>query len=121
MTEKKSRDGLDRRSFLKKAAVVTTTPALLTLRTGATQTKTQSDEPSTPVPPPSSNTAALEVENPSEYNEAEQSRYFVDNPGSDFMVDTVRSLGINYIASNPGSSFRGLHESVINYGGNNNP
>ena len=121
MTEKKSPDGLDRRSFLKKAAVATTTPALLSLRTGAARTKTQPAEPSTPVPPPSSNTAALEVENPSEYNEAEQSRYFIDNPGSDFMVDTISSLGINYLASNPGSSFRGLHESVINYGGNKNP
>ena len=121
MSEKKSRDGLDRRSFLKKAAVATTTPAVLSLRTGTAKTKTQPAEPSTPVSPPSSNTAALEVENPSEYNEAEQSRYFVDNPGSDFMVDTIRSLGINYIASNPGSSFRGLHESVINYGGNKNP
>ena len=121
MSEKKSRDGLDRRSFLKKAAVATTTPAVLSLRTGTAKTKTQPAEPSTPVSPPSSNTAALEVENPSEFNEAEQSRYFVDNPGSDFMVDTIRSLGINYIASNPGSSFRGLHESVINYGGNKNP
>ena len=121
MSEKKYRDGLDRRSFLKKAAVATTTPAVLSLRTGTAKTKTQPAEPSTPVSPPSSNTAALEVENPSDYNEAEQSRYFVDNPGSDFMVDTIRSLGINYIASNPGSSFRGLHESVINYGGNKNP
>ena len=119
MAEKKSPDGLDRRSFLKKAAVATTTPALLSLRTGTTTAKSQQTEPGTP--PPSSNSAALEVENPSEYNEAEQSRYFIDNPGSDFMVDTINSLGINYFASNPGSSFRGLHESIINYGGNNNP
>jgi acetolactate synthase I/II/III large subunit len=41
--------------------------------------------------------------------------------GSDFMVDVIKSLGIEYVASNPGSSFRGLHESVINYGGNENP
>ena len=26
-----------------------------------------------------------------------------------------------YIASNPGSSFRGLHESFVNYGGNRSP
>jgi thiamine pyrophosphate-dependent acetolactate synthase large subunit-like protein len=37
------------------------------------------------------------------------------------MVDVIKSLGIEYVASNPGSSFRGLHESVINYGGNENP
>jgi acetolactate synthase I/II/III large subunit len=44
-----------------------------------------------------------------------------DHPGADFMVDIVKSLGIEYVAANPGSSYRGLHESVINYGGNKNP
>jgi acetolactate synthase-1/2/3 large subunit len=44
-----------------------------------------------------------------------------ERPGSDFMVDVLKSLGIEYICSNPGSSFRALHESVINYGGNRNP
>jgi acetolactate synthase-1/2/3 large subunit len=41
--------------------------------------------------------------------------------GSDFMVDCLKSLGLDYIAANPASSFRGLHESVINYGGNVSP
>lgn len=45
----------------------------------------------------------------------------MERSGSDFMVDVIKSLGIEYICSNPGSSFRGLHESVINYGGNQNP
>ena len=40
----------------------------------------------------------------------------VDKPGSDLMVDALRSLGIEYIASNPGSSFEGLQESIVNYG-----
>ena len=44
-----------------------------------------------------------------------------ERPGSDFMVDVIKSLGIEYCAANPGSSFRGLHESIINYGGNRNP
>src|SRR5579862_1241409 len=42
-------------------------------------------------------------------------------PGSDFMVDVLKSLGFEYLAANPGSSFAGLHESVINYGGNKSP
>ncbi len=42
-------------------------------------------------------------------------------PGSDFMADVFKSLGIEYCAANPGSSFRGLQESLINYGGNKNP
>ena len=44
-----------------------------------------------------------------------------NRPGSDFMVDVIKSLGFEYLASNPGSSFRGLHESLINYGGNKAP
>ena len=42
-------------------------------------------------------------------------------PGSDFMVDVIRSLGIEYCAANPGSSFRGIHESIVNYAGNKMP
>jgi acetolactate synthase-1/2/3 large subunit len=45
----------------------------------------------------------------------------MERSGSDFMVDVLKSLGFEYVASNPGSSFRGLHESVINYGGNQAP
>jgi thiamine pyrophosphate-dependent acetolactate synthase large subunit-like protein len=44
-----------------------------------------------------------------------------DRPGSDFMVDVIKSLGIEYVCANPGSSFRGLQESVVNYGGNKAP
>lgn len=42
-------------------------------------------------------------------------------PGSDFMVDVIKTLGFEYLAANPGSSYRSLHESLINYGGNRNP
>src|SRR5437870_4591944 len=44
-----------------------------------------------------------------------------DHPGSDFMIDVIKSLGFDYVAANPGSSFRALHESIINYGGNKTP
>ena len=44
-----------------------------------------------------------------------------DRPGSDFMTDVLKSLGFEFICANPGSSFRSLHESIINYGGNRNP
>src|SRR5262245_47555447 len=40
-----------------------------------------------------------------------------DRPGSDFMVDVIKSLGLDFVCANPGSSFRGLHESIVNYGG----
>src|SRR4051812_7575109 len=38
--------------------------------------------------------------------------------GSDVMVDAIKACGFEYIALNPGSSFRGLHDSLVNYGGN---
>jgi len=44
-----------------------------------------------------------------------------DHSGSDFMVDVLRSLDLEYVCANPGSSFRGLHESIVNYGGNQKP
>ena len=44
-----------------------------------------------------------------------------ERAGSDYMVDVLKSLDFEYICANPGSSFRGLHESLINYGGNASP
>src|SRR5579863_6810841 len=45
----------------------------------------------------------------------------IEHPGSDYMVDVIKALGIEYVAFNPGSSFEGLHESLINYGNNSMP
>src|SRR5437764_10091143 len=44
-----------------------------------------------------------------------------DRPGGDFMVDVLKTLNLEYVAANPGSSFRGLHESLVNHGGNTAP
>ena len=41
--------------------------------------------------------------------------------GSDLIVDVLRALGIEYAALNPGATFRGLHDSLVNYGGNERP
>jgi acetolactate synthase-1/2/3 large subunit len=41
--------------------------------------------------------------------------------GGDFMVDVFKTLDIDYLAMNCASSFRGLHEAVLNYGGNTKP
>ncbi len=38
--------------------------------------------------------------------------------GSDVMVDAMKAQGFKYISLNPGSSYRGLHDSLVNYGGN---
>ena len=41
--------------------------------------------------------------------------------GSDVAADTLRALDIPYIALNPGASFRGLHDSLVNRLGNERP
>jgi thiamine pyrophosphate-dependent acetolactate synthase large subunit-like protein len=41
--------------------------------------------------------------------------------GSDVIADTLRDLNIPYIALNPGASYRGLHDSLVNYLGNAAP
>lgn len=42
----------------------------------------------------------------------------VVRPGSDLIVDALRSVGIQFVMANPGSSFEGIQESIINYGMN---
>src|SRR5579871_5311206 len=45
----------------------------------------------------------------------------VGRPGSDFMVDVIKTLDIRYVPANPASSYRALHESLIDYGRNTMP
>jgi thiamine pyrophosphate-dependent acetolactate synthase large subunit-like protein len=103
---------VDRRGFLKGAALGTAalvaTPSLAEPQNGQTRSVT---------PLPSANGVAAETSPPPPRVDV----YTTDRPGSDFMVDVIKSLGFEYVAANPGSSFRGLHESIINYGGNKNP
>jgi acetolactate synthase-1/2/3 large subunit len=37
---------------------------------------------------------------------------------SDVIVDLLHRYGFKFAALNPGASFRGLHDSIVNYGGN---
>ncbi len=41
--------------------------------------------------------------------------------GSDVVAETLRALEIPYIAVNPGASYRGLHDSIVNLLGNERP
>ena len=41
--------------------------------------------------------------------------------GSDAIAAAIRELDIPYVALNPGSSYRGLHDSLVNYLGNTRP
>ena len=96
-----SKDAFDRRSFLKGAAA--SAAAVLGTQLAA-------------------NAPAEGAQSNSESGEKPPSRdKIIGRPGSDYMVDVIKATGIEYIASNPGSSFRSLQESIINYGGNKKP
>ncbi len=41
--------------------------------------------------------------------------------GSDVVAQTLRATGVPWIALNPGASFRGLHDSLVNFLGNRDP
>ncbi len=50
-----------------------------------------------------------------------RSRESADFWGSDAVAAMLRELGIRYIALNPGASYRGFHDSIVNYLGNRDP
>ena len=41
--------------------------------------------------------------------------------GSDLVVDLLRAVGVEHVAINPGATFRGLHDSLVNYRGPQQP
>jgi thiamine pyrophosphate-dependent acetolactate synthase large subunit-like protein len=98
-----------RRNFLKSAAGAA---ALVAGTRGAEAQQAQAQAPR----PSGTPLLAKEVDPPASVEVLTSER-----PGSDFMVDVIKSLGFEYICANPGSSFRALHESIINYGGNTSP
>ena len=46
---------------------------------------------------------------------------FVIGWGSDVIVEQLSRLDLSYVALVPGSSYRGLHDSIVNFGGNVRP
>jgi thiamine pyrophosphate-dependent acetolactate synthase large subunit-like protein len=41
--------------------------------------------------------------------------------GSDYLAELLRHIGLEYVALNPGASFRGLHDSLVNHLGDEAP
>ena len=41
--------------------------------------------------------------------------------GSDMMAQAIRNIDLEYVSLNPGASFRGLHDSLVNHNGNRKP
>jgi thiamine pyrophosphate-dependent acetolactate synthase large subunit-like protein len=97
---------LDRRNFIKMAA-----GGAAALAAGAQLAGAQAPEPMR---------AALSAAEPTDVA-SETPLLTTERPGADFMVDVLKSLDFEFVTSNPGSSFRALQESFVNYGKNKTP
>ena len=117
MTGVGSKSKINRRKFLASAVVAGAASATADATIGnasvVTVTQTSSARPS--ALPPSAAMAAAETGTPQIAGEEH------GVPASDFMADVIKSLDIPYLPCNPAQSFRGLHESLIDYGGNKKP
>ena len=111
---------VSRRNFMAGVAVAGAAGAVSPQEAARAATAPGADVSETPVRRPSAlrpnaHVAAAETGIPKALGKAE------GPDGSDFMVDVIKTLNIDYVCSNPASSFRALHESLIDYGGNKKP
>jgi len=102
------RSGLGRRGFLKGAGLA---PAALGAALAAPLAPAKAQAPArAPSIPPTPNVEA-ERGRPADAEPLTQT-----SCGADFMLEVMRGLDIEHAAAFVGSSFRGLHESIINVG-----
>ncbi len=117
MSKRKSAAGVGRRNFLKGAtlagAAATVGAPLKAVAQGQAAPPKKAKAPQ--------GVSALQKAAETQNLPAGAAHLVEATSGSDFMVDAFKSLGIEYIAAMPGSSFRGLQESFINYGKNTAP
>src|SRR5215510_7350432 len=104
---------VDRRNFLSGVAVAGVAASTAPQTTNAAPNV---DKRLPSALAPSAHTIAAEVGTP---NVSENRIGGI--PGSDFMVDVIKTFDIKYLPANCASSYRGIHESLINYGGNKMP
>ena len=111
-----TRGVVDRRKFLASVAVAGTASTVPLGACGASEAASSASAARQPSAlPPSMRVAAAETGTPKELPR------IGGVAGSDFMVDVIKTLDIKYLPANPASSFRALHESLIDYGGNTMP
>jgi len=109
--QKDDESRISRRAFLGSSAAAGAASLIPGTRADAAEPAQGATSASSP--PPTAAQMAREVGDARPPSMVERG---VKRPGSDLIVQTLRDLGIEYVASNPGSSFEGLHESIINYG-----
>jgi acetolactate synthase I/II/III large subunit len=117
MSRKDPRPEVSRRKFLAGVAVAGAATTVAPVANGATPAIAPDAAPARrpSALPPNMHVAAAETAPPKELSRIK------GVPGSDFMVDVIKTLDIKYAPSNCASSFRAIHESMINYGGNKMP
>ncbi|MBT4741105.1 MAG: thiamine pyrophosphate-binding protein [Rhodospirillaceae bacterium] len=128
-SSQKTKASVGRRNFLKTAVVAGASTALPTDSEAATGKKAASDSSSSQgLAAPSAEQMNMEASTPEQLAEAQPDQLAANTEsgaaksfGSDFMIDVMKSLDLDYVFSNPGSSFLGLHESITVYGGNSKP
>lgn len=107
----------DRRRFITGAVTGAASAAVAVPAAGAAgipEPSGQARSPHGAAPPPAAGQLARDMGSVSP--PASPGR-LIKRPGSDLMVQALRDLGIEFVAANPGSTFEGLQESVVNYGG----
>ncbi|HEV3201968.1 MAG TPA: thiamine pyrophosphate-dependent enzyme [Bryobacteraceae bacterium] len=114
---KPKKPSFGRRGFLKGAAAGAA--GLVAPAANAQEAAPQSPQNRGNATAPTPSAAALERD--AGGREAPAPGQIIEHPGSDFMVDVLKSLNLEYLGSNPGSTFESLHESLINYGSNTMP
>src|SRR5262245_53382230 len=107
---------VDRRKFLKGVAVAGAAGAVTPQAADAASTAGTATARVPSALPPTAWTIAAETGTPQK-----DLNRIGGTAGSDFMVDVIKTLDIKYLPSNCASSFRGIHESLINYGQNKMP
>jgi acetolactate synthase I/II/III large subunit len=111
MTEEPA--ALHRRRFLKGVVIA---GGATIAAPASVQAQAAPEKPNGNASPPTAAAKAHERETPQEAD-----RLTTEKTGSDFMVDVCKTLNIDYMAACPGSTFRALQESFINYGQNKRP
>jgi acetolactate synthase I/II/III large subunit len=113
---KSPKTSVGRRGFLKNAAAGAAGAAALATSTplleGQSQSGVKDAAPTNGVPAPTQKQLDREAGN----IQPPVAARTITRPASDLMVQTVKELGIEFAAANPGSSFEALQESFINYG-----
>jgi acetolactate synthase I/II/III large subunit len=100
-----------RRNFLKGASLV----GAAALTPVAANAQVAAPKPDLKAALPGPRQIAAETQAPSKDPVTQTSS------GGDFMIDVLKTLDLDYCAINCASSFRGVQEAMINYGGNTKP